>query len=174
MDIMQELLRQRALLQQMQELNEAMIKRCCEGNDLSAECVQQIVKRPVEQIHSLCESPSFFRGKQVAAVIFPDDKRIEVPTWRALVETVLADCNSDAERHVKLMNLRGHIPGRKRHLLSATPDGMRSALEIDENLYLETHYDTETLLKVMLNRILDPIGYDYSGIRVVLRRAQTL
>lgn len=35
MDILQEFLRQRALLQQMQELNEAMIKGCCEGNDLS-------------------------------------------------------------------------------------------------------------------------------------------
>ena len=35
MDILQELLRQRALLQRMQELNEAMKKRCCEGNDLS-------------------------------------------------------------------------------------------------------------------------------------------
>ena len=30
MDILQELLRQRALLQRMQELNEAMAKRCCE------------------------------------------------------------------------------------------------------------------------------------------------
>lgn len=35
MDILQELLRQCALLQRIQELNEAMIKRCCEGNDLS-------------------------------------------------------------------------------------------------------------------------------------------
>lgn len=35
MDILQEFLRQRALLQRMQELNEAMTKRCCEGNDLS-------------------------------------------------------------------------------------------------------------------------------------------
>lgn len=35
MDILQELLRQRALLQRMQELNEAMAKRCCEDNDLS-------------------------------------------------------------------------------------------------------------------------------------------
>ena len=34
MDILQEFLRQRALLQRLQELNEAMIKRCCEGNDL--------------------------------------------------------------------------------------------------------------------------------------------
>lgn len=35
MDIPQEFLRQRTLLQRTQELNEAMIKRCCEGNDLS-------------------------------------------------------------------------------------------------------------------------------------------
>lgn len=35
MDILQELLRQRALLQRTPELNEAMAKRCCEGNVLS-------------------------------------------------------------------------------------------------------------------------------------------
>ena len=35
MDILQEFLRQRALLQRTQELNESMIKGCCEGNDLS-------------------------------------------------------------------------------------------------------------------------------------------
>ena len=35
MDILQEFLRQRALLQRMQELNAAMIKICCESNDLS-------------------------------------------------------------------------------------------------------------------------------------------
>ena len=35
MGILQELLRQCALLQRIQELNEAMTKRCCEGNDLS-------------------------------------------------------------------------------------------------------------------------------------------
>ena len=35
MDILQEFLRQRALLQRIQELNEAMTKICCEGNDLS-------------------------------------------------------------------------------------------------------------------------------------------
>ncbi|GEM_PF-3180159 len=35
MGILQELLRQCALLQRIQELNKAMIKRCCEGNDLS-------------------------------------------------------------------------------------------------------------------------------------------
>lgn len=35
MGILQELLRQCALLQRIQELNKAMIKRCCEGNNLS-------------------------------------------------------------------------------------------------------------------------------------------
>ena len=47
---------------------------------------------------------------------------------------------------------------------------MRSPLKIDRGLYMETHYDTETLLKIMLTRILEPVNYDYSGIRVVLRK----
>lgn len=36
-------------------------------------------------------------------------------------------------------------------------------------LFLETHYDTETLLNILMNRILRPIGYDYSAIRVTVR-----
>jgi len=33
----------------------------------------------------------------------------------------------------------------------------------------ETHYDTETLLRILITRILDVVNYDYSGISVVIR-----
>ena len=46
---------------------------------------------------------------------------------------------------------------------------MRSPLQIEENLFMETHYDTETLLNILTTRILSPIGYDYSAISVTVR-----
>ena len=34
---------------------------------------------------------------------------------------------------------------------------------------MEAHYDTESLLRIMKVRILDTVGYDYSGIQVAIR-----
>ena len=46
---------------------------------------------------------------------------------------------------------------------------MRSPIKIDEALYVETHYDTETLLRILTTRILDEVGYDYSKIRIAVK-----
>ena len=46
---------------------------------------------------------------------------------------------------------------------------MRSPVQIDEALYVETHYDTETLLRILTTRILDEVGYDYSKIKIAVR-----
>ena len=61
------------------------------------------------------------------------------------------------------------MSGKKRALLASSDEGMRSPLPIGGGLFLETHYDTETLLNILMNRILRPIGYDYSAIRVTVR-----
>ena len=55
------------------------------------------------------------------------------------------------------------------NLLSTDGSAMRSPVEIGEGLYAETHYDTETLLKILTARLLTPAGYDYSTVAIVLR-----
>ena len=45
---------------------------------------------------------------------------------------------------------------------------MRSPLKLCDELYIETHYDTETLMKLLLE-ILDSISYDYNDIKVVIK-----
>ena len=80
-------------------------------------------------------------------------------------------CNADSEKHVSLMNLRGKISGRERVILAKERDKMRSPLKISENLYIETHYDTETLLRTLMTRILDVVDYDYSYIKVAVKNA---
>ena len=46
---------------------------------------------------------------------------------------------------------------------------MRSPLPIDNAVYAETHYDTETLLKILIVRLIDQVGYGYSGIRIAVK-----
>ena len=73
-----------------------------------------------------------------------------------------------------------HIPhgiarqgyGQAAHILAASPEKMHAPLEIDKELYIESYYDTASLLYVLKNRVLDEVGYNYSGICVQLRQEQ--
>ncbi len=66
----------------------------------------------------------------------------------------------------RLEMIRGKVFGRNRLLFSDSGRGMDVPLEVYPNMFLESKFDTETLLKVITKRIFDPIGYDYSGIRL--------
>lgn len=122
-----------------------------------------------ESIYPLAVNPGIFKGKKPTGVLFGVDGRVDVGTWKTVFREILQRCNADPEKHVALMNLRGKISGRERIFLAKEADGMRSPLKLSENLYVETHYDTETLLRIMTTRILDAVGYDYSGISVAIR-----
>ena len=123
-----------------------------------------------ETIYPITVNPAVFKGKKPTAVTIGGE-RIDVRTWKMVVEAMMRHCNEDPEKHVALMNLRGKISGRERVLLAKDGDMMRSPMKIDENLYIETHYDTETLLRTLMTRILDAVGYDYSNILVATRNA---
>jgi len=123
-----------------------------------------------EEVYPLTTSPGIFKGKRPIAVIFPNGERVTTPTWKRLVETVIKRCNEDQTKHNGLMRLRNQIQGRDRTLLGSSVEGMRSPILIDKGLYLETHYDTESLLRIMTGRILDAVGYDYENIKVAIRR----
>lgn len=62
--------------------------------------------------------------------------------------------------------------GRQCTILAASPEKMHAPLEIDKDIYMESYYDTGTLLYVLKNRVLDEVGYDYSGIRVRFQQEQ--
>lgn len=124
-----------------------------------------------ESVYPLSIGLSFFKGKKPTGVLFGENDRVNVGTWKMVFKEILCRCNTDPEKHVALMNMRGKVLGRGRVLLSKKPmpDTMRSPLEIDKNLYAETHYDTETLLRILTTRILDPVDYDYSKISIAIR-----
>ena len=123
-----------------------------------------------DEIYPLNYNPGEFKGRKPTSVIFRREK-VSVGTWTAVFSEVMKRCNSEPSTHQELMKLRNRISGRTRAILSDKPEGMRTPLRVDNKLYVETHYDTPTLVHILLERILKPVGYDYSNIYVALRRA---
>jgi len=121
-----------------------------------------------ETVYPITVNSAIFKGKKPTAVLFGDE-RIEVSKWKTVIGEIMKRCNEDSEKHVSLMNLRGKISGRERVILAKNDDKMRSPMKISENLYIETHYDTETLLRTIMTRILDVVEYDYSSVKVAVR-----
>ncbi len=108
-----------------------------------------------------------FKGKKPIAVIYKG-KRQTTPTWKSVVNSVLQEVIKDEVMKNRIMSLRDKLLGRVRKRLSETSDDMRSPLKIYDNLFIETHYDTETLMKLLLE-ILEEISYDYNEIQVVIK-----
>ena len=94
----------------------------------------------------LTANPAIFKGEKPESILLPDGREIKTPTWKTAVLTIMQDCNEDPVMH--------------------------APLEIGKDLYMESYYDTATLLYVLKNRVLDAIGYDYSGICVRLQPEQ--
>lgn len=122
-----------------------------------------------ETTYPLTSNTSIFKGKKPTGVFFKNGIRHDIGTWKKVFELILKDCVSDKEKRDILLNLRGKISGRERVLLSSTSISMRRPLEIDKNLFVESHYDTESLLRILTTRILEPVGYDYSNIKIAIR-----
>lgn len=112
---------------------------------------------------------SIFKGKKPIALVFPDGTEVAVPTWKKAAAAIMRDCNADPRRHESLLYLRGKVSGKLRAILDSTPERMDVPLKIDDGLFLESKYDTESLLTVLTKRVLDVVGYDYHDIMVQYR-----
>lgn len=167
MDTIQELQNFRTqLIQQINVQFDDLIQKIRTEQD-TTESVPDI--RNYESVYPLTTATAVFKGKKPTGVIFSDQTREDVSTWKRAVKVVLKKCNSDGAKHRKLLELRGKVAGRNRIFLGKSAESMRSPLKIDQDLWVETHYDTETLLRILKVHILEPVGYDYSGITITIR-----
>ena len=167
MDIIEELQNYRTQL--IQEINvtfDRMIQKI-----RSEETTEHIENgmREYELSYPLTASTGFFKGKKPLAVVFKDGTRVDAFTWKKVVESVLQYCNTTGNKHNELASLCGKVSGRDRVLLATKEDNMRSAIKVDEGIFMESHYDTESLLRIMVTRILAPIRFDYEGINIIIR-----
>lgn len=161
-------------MQLIQEINikfDNMIKQLCiEQRENTVDIREKEGEvEEYESVYPMTVSTGIFKGKKPTGVVYEDGYRVDVPTWKKVVEEILKKCDSNPDMHVKLLKLRGKVAGRERVFLSGKADEMRSPIKISDNLYFETHYDTETLLRIMTVRILDVIHYDYTKIKITVR-----
>ncbi len=171
MDTIQELQLLRAeLIQQIDTKIGQILQKLKDEQENETECVnEKEISRVYESLYPLNAGTGIFKGKKPIAVIFADGARVSTPTWKKLSEEVLCHCNADPSKHKALMDLRGKLLGRDRVFLGSEAGKMRSPVKITDALYLETHYDTETLLRILTTRILTAVQYDYSGITIAVR-----
>ena len=108
-----------------------------------------------------------FKGKKVIGVIIGEERKI-APTWKKVVEIILKKAIQDKKTEDKLANLCDKLLGRKRTRISSTDKDMKSPLKISENIYIETHYDTESLMKLLI-QVLNEISYEYNNIKIVIK-----
>lgn len=111
-------------------------------------------------------SPAALKGKRPVALTFASGEVVLTPTWKKVVQTILKHCNEQPDMHERLMQLRGRVFGRQRTILGKVPEEMDVPLQIDKDLYFEAKFDTEALLTMMERKILEPVGYDFSGILI--------
>lgn len=109
-------------------------------------------------------SPSVLKGKKPIALKFASGETVETPTWKKTVQTILKHCNEQPDMHERLLQLRGKAFGRRRTILGKSPEEMDVPIQIDEGLYIEAKFDTEALITMMTKKVLEPVGYDYSGL----------
>lgn len=138
-----------------------------DGQTVSEE--ENVPVREYESVYPLNAGTGIYKGKRPTGAVFAGDERAESPTWKKVMEEILKDCCKNSTRRQALMDLRGKILGRNRVLVGSETGKMRSPVKIAEALYVETHYDAETLLRILTTRILDEAGCDYSKIRIAVR-----
>lgn len=144
-------------------------------NTVFDEIVKEVEQLTLEENMTITEYESVypvtnstgFKGRKPIAVII-EGKRMTTPTWKKVVENVLIEVIKEEKMKKKIFDLRDILLGRIRTRLSRKSDNMRSPIKLCDNLYIETHYDTETLIKLLIE-ILSEISYDYNKIKVVVK-----
>ena len=121
-----------------------------------------------ERTIPLTVNPHIFIGKKPAAVLFGEE-RVDAPTWKKVYAAILTRCNENPRHHETLMYLRGRAAGKCRVFLSESPCGMTRPIRIDEELYGETHYGAETLMHILVKRILAPVQFDISNVSIIIK-----
>ena len=121
-----------------------------------------------ELIFPLSADPYIFIGKKPAAVLFGQE-RITVKSWRDVYGVILTRCIENSQHYKTLMDLRERISGKCRVFISASPDSMKRPIKLADGLYGETHYGAQTLMYILVERILAPVGFDCSDISIIIK-----
>ncbi len=123
---------------------------------------------------SLKTMPAYFKGNKPISIVYPDGTVDLTSTWRKVAKSLLQHCAEDNVMRERMYVLCDRASGKSRYILSSKPDGMDIPIEICPNMYFEGKYDTESMLRVITNRIFDTIGYRYLDIEINIVDRATL
>ena len=98
---------------------------------------------------SLCDKPTYFKGKKPISVIYPDNTEFETPTWKKVAKQLLNECAGDAVMLGRLHRLCGNVSVRDRVLISEYCDCMNSPICFADGMYLESKFVSESLIHVI-------------------------
>ncbi|MDR1209251.1 MAG: hypothetical protein LBK41_02895 [Clostridiales bacterium] len=111
---------------------------------------------------------NYFIGKKPAAVVFGGET-ITVKKWTDVYRLIYERVNQNPQSHEDLMYLRNKVSGKVRLFISDKPDGMRRPMKVDEEIYVEMQYGTETMFHIMVGCILKYVRYDLSDIKIIVK-----
>ena len=69
----------------------------------------------------------------------------------------------------KANGLRGKVAGNFRLFLSDKPDGMIKPSRIIDDLYVEAHQASQSIMGMLVRKILSCIGFDCSNISIIIK-----
>ena len=116
---------------------------------------------------SLTLDPAQFKGLKPCAIIYPNGKTVTARTWREVVEKLLKDC--DSMMHENLLSIVDDMQGRTRAMMAHKSEDLENPMHIGDSIYMESRYDTETLIRLTTKRIFKAVGYEYSKIKIRTR-----
>ena len=73
------------------------------GENASVESGGQTQSGEYESIYPLAVNPGVFKGKKPTGVLFGENGRVDVGTWKMVLQEILQRCNADPEKHVELI-----------------------------------------------------------------------
>lgn len=154
------------MVEKMREELIQMVNRKCDAMIQGYQNREQIAcsENRVMESELAWIAPATLKGKKTIGLEFTSGVSVKTPTWKCVVQTIMQHCNSQPDMHERLMQLSGKVAGRQRIILGKSAEEMNVPLKIDEGLYFEGKFDTEALLTMMIKKVLEPVGYDYSQI----------
>ena len=147
------------------------IRRLLDAVDIA---VQILSAESGTEAEPSCDVPitwdlSYFKGKKPLAVVLPGGNVVETTKWKQVAQVLLAECAASPEAKERLLDMRGKVLGRDRTLLADTPKGMDSPIKFADGFYFESKFDTETLLRVIVERIYLPARFNPKGIKIRIK-----
>lgn len=147
------------LLKELERMRMKMIRSInCDYDNLRMKLTgEEVVPAPIHM-----DNPNRFIGTKPVKLYIGSDE-FSVSKWSEVAYFTL--CKLNAERHEEIREVAGRFSGKKRKILGNSADAMDRALKIDEDLYFELHFGTESMLTLLL-KICKYVDFDIDDILV--------